>query len=159
MEQSNHYQQRNIGDEDLNPYHVAQQQFENASRYMPALDPGVVESLLRPDRTIIVEFPVECEDGVVRNFDGYRVVHSRAHCPGKGGIRYHQDVTMDEVRALASWMTWKCAVVDIPFGGAKGGIVFNPKEFSKTDVRHITRRYASELSEFIRPCLDMPART
>lgn len=143
--------------EDLNPFHVAQRQFENASRYMPTLDPGILESLRRPDRTITLEFPVECDDGVVRNFIGYRVLHSRARGPGKGGIRYHQDVTVDEVRALASWMSWKCAVVNIPFGGAKGGIAFNPKEYGVNDLRKITRRYVSELGDAIGPYIDVPA--
>ena len=146
-----------MGTEDLNPFHIAQWQFENACRYWPELDPGFLESLLRPDRVITVEFPVECHDGTVHNFVGYRVVHSRARGHGKGGIRYHQDVTEDEVRALAFWMTWKCAVVDIPFGGAKGGVVFNPKEYSIDDVRKITRRYVAELGENIGPYIDVPA--
>ena len=114
--------------EDLNPFHIAQRQFDKAARYIPELKSGLMESLKRPNRTLTVEFPVETEDGTVENFVGYRVIHNRARGPGKGGIRYHPDVTADEVRALASWMTWKCAVVDIPFGGAKGGVVCNPKE-------------------------------
>lgn len=159
MEQSQNYSGSplNASDEDLNPFHIAQQQFDNACRYLPSLDSGFLESIRLPDRTMTVEFPVECDDGGVRNFVGYRVQHSRARGPGKGGIRYHQDVTVDEVRALASWMTWKCAVVDVPFGGAKGGIVFNPKEYSKTDLRKITRRYVSELGGFIGPYIDIPA--
>src|SRR5262249_25661728 len=103
------------------------------------------------------EFPIEMADGGVRTFTGYRVLHSNVRGPGKGGIRYHPDVTVDEVRALASWMTWKCAVIDVPFGGAKGGVTCNPKELSETDLRKITRRYISELGELIGPHSDIPA--
>ncbi len=143
--------------EDLNPFHIAVSQFEHASRYIPDLDPGLVEFLKRPRRVITVEFPIETEDGEVRNFIGYRCVHNRARGPGKGGIRYHPDVTEDEVRALAFWMTWKCGVLDVPFGGAKGGIICNPKELIKEDVRKITRRFVSELGDMIGPFTDVPA--
>ncbi len=143
--------------EELNPFKIASMQFESACRYLPSLDEGLLQSLLRPDRTTIVEFPVECDNGEVHNFVGFRVIHSRARGPGKGGIRYHQNVTIDEVRALASWMTWKCAVVDIPFGGAKGGIVINPKEYTKSDLRKITRRYVAELVDYFGPYKDIPA--
>jgi glutamate dehydrogenase (NAD(P)+) len=106
---------------------------------------------------ITVEFPIEMADGSVHTFVGHRVVHNRARGPGKGGIRYHPDVTVDEVRALASWMTWKCAIVDIPFGGAKGGVACNPKDLTMSDVRKITRRFISELGENIGPHTDIPA--
>ena len=143
--------------EDLNPFHIAQQQFDNAIRYIPDLKAGLVEFLKKPDRVITIEFPIETHDGTVRNFVGHRVLHSRVRGPGKGGIRYHPDVTRDEMRALASWMTWKCAVVDVPFGGAKGGVVCNPKELSTSDVRKITRRFISALGDNIGPHTDIPA--
>jgi glutamate dehydrogenase (NAD(P)+) len=146
-----------MGSEELNPYRIAQQQLEHAGRYLPALDPGLFEFLGNPDKVIIVEFPIETSSGEVRNFVGYRAVHNRVRGPGKGGIRYHPDVTADEVRALACWMTWKTAVVDVPFGGAKGGVVCNPKKLSKADIKHITRRYIAELGESIGPYTDIPA--
>jgi glutamate dehydrogenase (NAD(P)+) len=143
--------------EDLNPFRIAQQQFDHAVRYIPDLKAGLMDYLKLPDRVITVEFPIETHDGSVRNFVGYRVLHNRARGPGKGGIRYHLDVTVDEVRALASWMTWKCAVVDVPFGGAKGGVVCNPKELTASDVRKITRRFISALGDNIGPHTDIPA--
>jgi len=145
------------GSEDLNPFHIAQQQFEGAARYLPTLEPGLVQFLKRPRRVITVEFPIETADGEVRNFIGYRCVHNKARGPGKGGIRYHPDVTEDEVRALASWMTWKCAVLDVPFGGAKGGIICDPKKLAKEDLRRITRRFIAELGDAIGPYTDIPA--
>ncbi len=146
-----------VAHEDLNPFHIARQQFEHAVRYLPELKRGLIESLVRPDRVIIVDFPIQTHDGVVRNFVGYRVLHNQVRGPGKGGIRYHPDVTLDEVRALASWMTWKCAVADIPFGGAKGGVVCDPKQLTKDDVRMITRRFIVELGDNIGPHADIPA--
>lgn len=143
--------------EDLNPFHIAQQQFDRAARYIPDLKQGMVDFLKRPDHTLTVEFPIETEDGKVRNFIGHRVLHSRVRGPGKGGVRYHPQVNADEVRALASWMTWKCAVADIPFGGAKGGVVCDPKSLTIKDLRHITRRYISELGDSIGPHTDVPA--
>ncbi|MGD2215994.1 MAG: Glu/Leu/Phe/Val dehydrogenase [Gemmatimonadales bacterium] len=145
------------GKEDLNPFHIAQQQFNHAARYIPDLKAGLVEWLKRPNRMITVEFPIETAEGEVKNFVGYRCVHNLARGPGKGGIRYHPDVTDDEVRALASWMTWKCAVLDVPFGGAKGGIICNPKRRTKEDLRKITRRFVSELGDAIGPYTDIPA--
>jgi glutamate dehydrogenase/leucine dehydrogenase len=145
------------GKEDLNPFHIAQQQFDHAARYIPDLKAGLVEWLKRPNRMITVEFPIETAAGEVKNFVGYRCVHNLARGPGKGGIRYHPDVTADEVRALASWMTWKCAVLDVPFGGAKGGIICNPKKRTKDDLRKITRRFVSELGDAIGPYSDIPA--
>jgi glutamate dehydrogenase/leucine dehydrogenase len=143
--------------EDLNSYHIAQQQFDRAARFVPQLRNGLLDYLRRVSRVMTVEFPVEMDDGSVRTFVGYRALHSRVRGPGKGGIRYHPDVTEDEVRALASWMTWKCAVADVPFGGAKGGIVCDPKHLSQTELRKVTRRFIAELGESIGPHTDIPA--
>ncbi len=143
--------------EDLNPYHIALTQFEQAARYIPTLRHGLLEFLKRPARAVTVEFPIETEDGEVHMFVGYRVLHSNVRGPGKGGIRYHPDVTLDEVRALAFWMTWKCAVIGVPFGGAKGGVICDPKKLTKSDLRRITRRYISDLRDNIGPYTDIPA--
>src|SRR5436305_11251736 len=143
--------------EELNPFRIAQQQFDRAARHVPSLHNGLADYLKSPNRSIAVQFPIETEDGSVKTFVGYRVLHSRVRGPGKGGIRYHPDVTEDEVRALASWMTWKCAVADIPFGGAKGGVVCDPKQLSKADLRKITRRVIAELGDNIGPHTDIPA--
>ncbi|HEY3055425.1 MAG TPA: Glu/Leu/Phe/Val dehydrogenase [Thermoanaerobaculia bacterium] len=142
--------------EDLNPYNIAQQQFDIAAQYID-IPAGLRTWLRGSTRLIKVEFPVELDDGTVKSFSGYRALHSRVRGPGKGGIRYHPDVNGDEVRALASWMTWKCAVVDIPFGGAKGGIVCDPKQLSKNELRKITRRFIAELGDAIGPHTDIPA--
>ncbi|HKR63177.1 MAG TPA: Glu/Leu/Phe/Val dehydrogenase [Thermoanaerobaculia bacterium] len=143
--------------EDLNPYNIAQQQFDEAAQYLADLPDGLRNWLRGTTRLIKVEFPVECDDGTVRTFSGYRALHSRVRGPGKGGIRYHPDVNADEVRALASWMTWKCAVADIPFGGAKGGIICDPKKLSANELRKITRRFVVELGDSIGPHTDIPA--
>jgi glutamate dehydrogenase (NAD(P)+) len=143
--------------EDLNPFHIAAQQFDRAVSYLPALQRGLIDFLKRPTRAVILEFPIELADGSVRTFTGYRVLHSQVRGPGKGGIRYHPDVTLDEVRALSAWMTWKCAVIDVPFGGAKGGVCCNPKELGDSDLRKITRRYISALGDLIGPHTDIPA--
>jgi len=118
--------------EDLNSYNIAQRQFDTAAQYVADLPDGLRSWLRGCERLVKLEFPVERDDGSVETFSGYRALHSRVRGPGKGGIRYHPDVNADEVRALASWMTWKCAVADIPFGGAKGGIICNPKQLSRT---------------------------
>ena len=143
--------------EDLNPFHIAAQQFDRAVLCMPHLKKGLIEVFKRSNRAVIVEFPVETDDGSIRIFTGYRVLHNQMRGPGKGGIRFHPAVTLDEVRALAAWMTWKCAVIDVPFGGAKGGIAFNPKEHTAADIRKITRRYIAELGDLIGPYTDIPA--
>lgn len=143
--------------EELNPFVIAQRQCDNAARYLPNLETGLFEFLKRPDKLVIVEFPIATSSGEVRNFVGYRAVHNRIRGPGKGGMRYHPDVTEDEVRALASWMTWKSAVVGIPFGGAKGGVVCDPKNLSAEDLKHITRRFIVELNNNIGPHTDIPA--
>ena len=145
------------GAEDLNPYNIAQQQFDEAAPYVTDLPAGLRDWLRGSTRLIKVEFPVECDDGSVRVFSGYRALHSRVRGPGKGGIRYHPEVNGDEVRALASWMTWKCAVADIPFGGAKGGIICDPKKLSANELRRITRRFVVELGDSIGPHTDIPA--
>jgi glutamate dehydrogenase (NAD(P)+) len=143
--------------EDLNPFHIAAQQFDQAAGYLPGLKRGLIDFLKRPARAVILEFPVELDDGSVRTFTGYRVLHSQVRGPGKGGIRYHPDVSLDEVRALAAWMNWKCAVIDVPFGGAKGGVCCDPKTLSERDLRKITRRYISDLGDLIGPHTDIPA--
>ncbi|MDX1571652.1 MAG: Glu/Leu/Phe/Val dehydrogenase [Xanthomonadales bacterium] len=150
-------QQPDTPPEDLNPFRIAQAQFDSAARYIPDLKAGLIDFFRNPDRTITVTFPVLMEDGSVQNFTGYRVLHSAARGPGKGGIRFHPDVTVDEVRALASWMTWKCAVVNVPFGGAKGGVAFNPKALEPHDVLRITRRFVAALGDNIGPHTDIPA--
>jgi len=143
--------------EDLNAYRIAQQQFDSAAQYVSNLPNGLREYLRHVSRLTTIEFPVEMDDGSVRTFIGYRAMHSRVRGPGKGGIRYHLDVTADEVRALASWMTWKCAVADIPFGGAKGGVICDPKQLSKNERRRLTRRFIAELGDTIGPHTDIPA--
>jgi glutamate dehydrogenase (NAD(P)+) len=143
--------------ENLNSYDIAQQQFDNAARYVSELPDGLRDWLRGSMRLVKVEFPIECDDGKVRIFSGYRALHSRVRGPGKGGIRYHPDVNADEVRALAAWMTWKCAVADIPFGGAKGGVICNPKLLSKNELRKVTRRFITELGDTIGPHTDIPA--
>ena len=144
-------------EEDLNPYHIAQVQFDRAARYLPDLRPGLGRFLKKPNRLVTVEFPIQTEDGTVMNFVGFRAVHNRSRGPGKGGVRYHPNVTADEVRALASWMTWKCAIADLPFGGAKGGVVCNPKELTSQDLSRLTRRYITELGDTIGPYRDILA--
>jgi len=143
--------------EDLNPFDLAQRQFERVLPYLSDLREGLANFLIRPRRVITVECPIQMEDGTVQNFVGHRVLHSQVRGPGKGGLRYHPDVTADEVRALASWMTWKTAVVDVPFGGAKGGVACNPKQLSTVELRRITRRFISDLGDNLGPHTDVPA--
>ncbi|MDQ7030946.1 MAG: Glu/Leu/Phe/Val dehydrogenase [Ardenticatenia bacterium] len=139
-----------------NPWDMAREQFDRAAAYVD-LDPGVQDMLRHPQRELTVYFPVQMDDGSVRVFTGYRVHHNTALGPSKGGIRYHPDVTLDEVRALAMWMTWKCATVGLPYGGAKGGVVCNPKELSQKELENLTRRYATEISVLMHPEGDIPA--
>jgi glutamate dehydrogenase (NAD(P)+) len=143
--------------EELNPYHIAREQVDRAAAYLPDLKAGLIDFLKRPARTTILEFPVAMDDGSVRLFTGYRVLHSHVRGPGKGGIRYHPDVNADEVRALAMWMTWKCAVVDVPFGGAKGGVACDTGRLSEAELRRVTRRYTADLGDDIGPHTDIPA--
>ncbi|MGH9580321.1 MAG: Glu/Leu/Phe/Val family dehydrogenase, partial [Terriglobales bacterium] len=142
--------------EELNPFRIAMSQFDHAAEKMK-LDPGLREILRRPRRALTLSLPVKMDDGSIRVFQGFRVQHSNARGPCKGGIRYHPNVTYDEVQALASWMTWKCATVNIPFGGAKGGIICDPKRMSKDELERLTRRYAYEISPIIGPDRDIPA--
>lgn len=139
-----------------NPWTVAQEQFNIAAEALE-LDQDVRDVLRVPERELIVHVPVRLDDGALRVFTGYRVQHSLARGPAKGGIRYHPDSTLDEVRALAMWMTWKCAVVDIPFGGAKGAVVCDPKALSRGEIERLTRRYANEIAVLIGPERDIPA--
>src|SRR5271165_4654564 len=143
-------------EQEINPWEAQSARFDFAARKLN-LDPNLWKVLSSPSREIIVHFPVMMDDGRIELFTGYRVQHSIARGPGKGGIRYTPDVTLDEVRALASWMTWKCAVVNIPFGGAKGGVICDPKKMSQGELERMTRRYTSELIEFIGPEKDVPA--
>lgn len=142
--------------ENLNPFHIAQQQFDNAAEYLK-LPKDLCEVLKRPKRQLIVSIPIEMDDGSIHVYEGYRVQHNIARGPAKGGIRYHPDVTLDEVKALASWMTWKCATVNIPYGGGKGGIICDPKNMSKRELERLTRRYTSEIILIIGPDQDIPA--
>jgi glutamate dehydrogenase (NAD(P)+) len=140
----------------INPWHVAQLQFDRAAERLH-LDPGLREVLREPRREFKVHFPVKMDDGSVRVFTGYRVHHNIGRGPAKGGIRYHQDVNLDEVKALAMWMTWKCAVVGIPYGGGKGGVAVDPKQLSKRELEGLTRRFTTELAVLIGPERDIPA--
>ena len=139
-----------------NPWEMALAQFDSVAARMD-LDSEMHDALRRCHREFIVNFPVEMDNGSRRMYTGYRVHHSEAMGPTKGGIRYHQGVTLDEVRALAMWMTWKCAVMDLPYGGAKGGVTVDPKLLSRSELENLTRRYASEISYIIGPYKDIPA--
>jgi glutamate dehydrogenase (NAD(P)+) len=142
--------------ENLNAYDIAVQQFNSAATKLK-LDPGLAEVLRHPKRQLTVSIPIRMDDGTVKVFDGFRVQHNVARGPAKGGIRYHPNVTIDEVKALAMWMTWKCATVNIPYGGAKGGIICDPKKMSVGEKERLTRRYASEILPVIGPDRDIPA--
>jgi glutamate dehydrogenase (NAD(P)+) len=143
-------------EQELNPWEAQAARFDFAAQKLN-LDDGLWKILRYPTREIIVHIPVAMDDGRIEVFTGFRVQHSIARGPAKGGVRYSPDVTLDEVRALASWMTWKCAVVNIPFGGAKGGIIVDPKKLSMSELEKLTRRYTAELIEFIGPEKDVPA--
>ena len=142
--------------EEMNPYKIAQSQVEAVAKMLD-LDEGLTEFLKNPQRELHVSFPVKMDDGSIKVFKGYRVQHSMARGPTKGGIRYHWDTNVDEVRALSMWMTWKCATVGIPYGGAKGGVTCNPKEMSQNELEKLTRRFASEISIVMGPDTDIPA--
>ena len=142
--------------EDLNPYRIAQIQFDIAAEYLK-LDPGLRQILRTPKRVLEVSIPTKMDNGQMKVFTGYRVQHNVARGPAKGGIRYHPNVTVDEVKALATWMTWKCAAVNIPFGGGKGGVICDPKRMSKAELERMTRRYTSEILPLIGPEQDIPA--
>ena len=143
-------------EKEFNPWEAQAARFDFAANKLN-LDEGLWKILRYPNREIIVHLPVQMDDGRLEVFTGYRVQHSIARGPAKGGVRYAPDVSLDEVRALASWMTWKCAVVNIPFGGAKGGIICDPKKLSAIELEKITRRYTAELIEFLGPEKDVPA--
>ena len=140
----------------INPWSVAQRQFDLAAERLN-LDAGLRQVLREPRRELTVHFPVKMDDGTVRVFTGYRVQHNLGRGPAKGGIRYHQDVSLDEVKALAMWMTWKCAVVAIPYGGGKGGVIVDPKQLSMKELEALTRRFTTEIEVLIGPERDIPA--
>jgi glutamate dehydrogenase (NAD(P)+) len=139
-----------------NPFHIAQQQFDRAAD-MLGLPENIREVLRVPRRELTVRFPVELDDGTTRVFTGYRVQHDLGRGPTKGGLRYHPSVDLDEVRALAMWMTWKCALVNIPYGGAKGGVVVDPAQLSLGELERLTRRFATEVALVVGPDRDIPA--
>jgi glutamate dehydrogenase (NAD(P)+) len=143
-------------EQEINPWESQAARFDLAAQKLN-LDEGIWKIMRYPSREIIVHIPVGMDNGQIEVFTGFRVQHSIARGPAKGGVRYSPDVTLDEVRALASWMTWKCAVVNIPFGGAKGGVICDPKKLSLGELERITRRYTAELIEFIGPEKDVPA--
>jgi len=137
-------------------YSVAQSQFERAAKAMD-LEPYLIEYLRVPQRELIVHFPAHMDTGELKMFTGFRVHHSTVKGPTKGGLRYHPDVTLDECRALAMWMTWKCSLMNLPYGGAKGGVIIDPRSHSQSELERITRRYTTEITGFIGPDRDIPA--
>jgi glutamate dehydrogenase (NAD(P)+) len=143
-------------EQEINPWEAQAARFDFAAHKLN-LDEGIMKVLRYPTREIILHIPVMMDNGRLEVFTGFRVQHSIARGPAKGGLRYSPDVTLDEVRALASWMTWKCAVVNIPFGGAKGGVICDPHKMSQGELERMTRRYTAELVEFIGPEKDVPA--
>ena len=145
-----------VTQEELNVYRSAEARFEIAARKL-GLEEGVYRFMQYPSKEITVYVPVMLDNGHLEVFTGYRVLHSTVRGPGKGGIRFSPEVSIDEVRALAAWMTWKCAVVNIPFGGAKGGVICDPQKLSRGELERITRRYTAELSEWFGPERDIPA--
>src|SRR3954453_20924088 len=140
----------------VNPWEVAQQQFDLAADRLN-LDPGLRRVLREPRRELTVHFPVKMDDGSVEVYTGYRVQHNLGRGPAKGGIRYHQDVSLDEAKALAMWMTWKCAGVGIPYGGGKGGVIVDPKKLSMKELEALTRRFFTEIEVLVGPEKDIPA--
>lgn len=146
-----------ISRENVGPWHIYLQQVEKVA---PLLDQSLwpwIETLRRPKRSLIVDVPIRMDNGEIAHFEGYRVHHNTSRGPGKGGVRYHQDVTLSEVMALAGWMTIKNAVVNVPFGGAKGGIRVDPRQLSRPELERLTRRYTSEIDMMIGPDKDIPA--
>ncbi len=145
-----------VVDTNINPYEVAVAQFDEAADRL-GLSQSMRAVLRKPKRELIVNFPVRMDSGDVQMFTGYRVQHNITRGPAKGGIRFSSQVSLDEVRALAMWMTWKCAVVGIPFGGAKGGVICEPRKLSRNELERLTRRYATEISILLGPNSDIPA--
>ncbi|MEY3983083.1 MAG: hypothetical protein RL160_640, partial [Bacteroidota bacterium] len=139
-----------------NPLHSMMQRFDEAARLM-GLEESIMNVLKVPAKAVAVNLPITMDDGSIRVFEGFRVVHSTLLGPSKGGVRYSMDVNEDEVRALAAWMTWKCAVVNIPYGGAKGGIKCDPRSMSKGELERLTRAYTLSMSEIFGPDTDIPA--
>ncbi len=144
------------GSDEKNPFEAMSERFDRAAELL-GLDPDLYTVMRVPSREIKVYVPVKMDSGHIQVFEGYRVQHNFARGPAKGGIRYAPDVTLDEVKALSAWMTWKCAVVNVPFGGAKGGIICNPAQMSLGELERLTRRYTAELIDFIGPDKDVPA--
>jgi len=142
--------------EELNPFEIAQRQLDEAAKVLQ-LDPGIHALLREPMRELHVTFPVRMDDGSVKAFKGFRVQYNDARGPAKGGIRYHPEETIDTVRALAAWMTWKCALVDIPLGGGKGGVICNPKEMSQAELERLSRAYIRQVGVILGPKRDVPA--
>jgi len=142
--------------EDLNPFRIAQIQFDMAAEFLK-LDPGLRQILRTPKRILEVAIPTKMDNGQVKVLTGYRVQHNVARGPAKGGVRFHSNVTLDEMKALAAGMTWKTATVNVPFGGAQGGVICDPKRMSKSELERVTRRYASEILPLIGPYLDIPS--
>ncbi|MCK5924383.1 MAG: Glu/Leu/Phe/Val dehydrogenase, partial [Methylococcales bacterium] len=143
--------------ETFDPVAISEQQFNKAAAYITGLKAGLIDYLKYPNQTHIIHFPVEMDDGSIETIQCFRVIHNRIFGPSKGGIRYHLDVNQAEVTSLAKLMTWKCALVGIPFGGAKGGVVCNTKVLSQNELQRITRRFTFELSKVIAPQSDIPA--
>jgi len=142
--------------EEMNPYQIALRQLDHVAGILK-LDDGIHAILQKPKRELTVNFPVQIEGNGTRMFTGYRVQHNTSRGPAKGGLRFHPETDLDEVRALAMWMTWKCAIVNIPFGGAKGGVVCDPKTLTRSELEDLTRRYTTEISIIIGPDSDIPA--
>jgi len=141
---------------EINPFEMAQKQLDECAEILK-LDPDVAAALREPMREVHVSLPVRMDDGTIRTFRGFRVQYNDARGPTKGGIRFHPDETIDTVRALAAWMTWKCALVDIPLGGSKGGIICNTKEMSPGELERLSRAYIDKVWQFIGPEQDVPA--
>lgn len=140
----------------MDAFEVAQIQLEKAANKMN-LDPNILAQLKEPERVLMVSIPVKMDNGAVKVFTGFRAQYNTARGPAKGGVRYHPDVNLDEVKALSAWMTWKCAIVGIPYGGAKGGVICNPKKLSEGEIERLSRRYIYEISSIIGPGKDIPA--
>src|ERR671910_3093303 len=139
-----------------NPFEAMMSRFDYAAQRL-SLDPGLYKVLRSPEKQVIVSVPILRDNGEADVYTGYRVLYNTSRGPAKGGIRFDLNVSLDEVKALAAWMTWKCAVVNIPFGGAKGGVVCDPSQMSRGELERLTRRYTAELIDFIGPERDVPA--
>ncbi|MFX0062035.1 MAG: Glu/Leu/Phe/Val dehydrogenase [Candidatus Hermodarchaeota archaeon] len=144
-------------EEELNPFNIAQIQIEEGAKYLPEIPRHIIESMKVPERFLEVNFPTKMDDGSVKIFKGFRSQHNTSRGPAKGGIRYHWGVSADEVRALSIWMSFKCAVAGIPYGGGKGGIICNPKELSESELERLSRRFFYEISVIVGPEKDIPA--